>query len=69
MATIDVMISEEEMKAINKGNVIKFDVSSIISTHAIIEDLVFIPFCKQCMELKEDIMYEWQKIRLFFSKK
>lgn len=43
---------------INKGNVIKLDVISIISTHAIIEDLVFIPFCKQCMELKEDIMYE-----------
>ena len=43
---------------INKGNVIKLDVISIISTHAIIEDLVFIPFCKQCMELKEDIIYE-----------
>ncbi|WP_291651267.1 YncE family protein [Clostridium sp.] len=31
---------------IKKDNVIKFDVSSIISTHAIIEELVFIPFCK-----------------------
>lgn len=43
---------------INKDNFIKFDASSIISTHAIIEDLVFIPFCNKCIELKGDILDE-----------
>ncbi|WP_347708068.1 YncE family protein [Clostridium sp. D46t1_190503_E9] len=43
---------------IKKDNLITFDVSSIISTHAIIEDLVVIPFCNRCMEFKGDISYE-----------
>lgn len=41
-----------------KDNLIKFDASSLISTHLIIEDLVFIPFCNQCMEFKGDKIYE-----------
>jgi DNA-binding beta-propeller fold protein YncE len=37
---------------VDSDNLLKFDASSIISTHVIMEDLVFIPFCEHCIEFK-----------------
>lgn len=34
--------------------ILNFEVNAVISTHAIIEDLVFIPFCKYCNEARGD---------------
>ena len=36
-----------------KGKFIRFDASAIISTHVIKEEVVFIPFCKHCMNFKD----------------
>ena len=35
-------------------NSLNFEVSAMISTHAIIEDIVFIPFCKYCNSLRRE---------------